>query len=241
MNIEPKDVTGQIRTCKSCQETKDLKEGFRYSPRYDCYEHTCKLCRAKETKDKRSTTILKTKEDCTLTSKTCVVCQLEKDIKDFPFHKPTGYYLNTCQECKNTQKREDYKKLPEEKKEEKRFYFREQRRTTEDKTAIIYQRCTNYDQKKGLTNNLTIDFIREHINDPCIYCGFPSTGLDRLDNSIGHSKENCVPCCRDCNIARSNHFSFEEMKVIGIAIGAVKTLRQQNNQDIIRDYYHKGN
>lgn len=35
---------------------------------------------------------------------------------------------------------------------------------------------------------------------PCVYCGLEvSDGLDRRDNSFGHSLENVVPCCSVCN------------------------------------------
>lgn len=38
----------------------------------------------------------------------------------------------------------------------------------------------------------------------CFYCGDPieTIGLDRLDNSLGYTKENVVPCCSKCNIAK---------------------------------------
>lgn len=34
--------------------------------------------------------------------------------------------------------------------------------------------------------------------------------LDRKDNSLGYSKDNCVVCCRRCNVAKSNTYSYEE-------------------------------
>ena len=38
---------------------------------------------------------------------------------------------------------------------------------------------------------------------PCVYCGDTKRiGADRIDNTKGHTKENCVPCCIECNIAR---------------------------------------
>ena len=33
---------------------------------------------------------------------------------------------------------------------------------------------------------------------------FIYNGLDRIDNTINHSKSNVVPCCRQCNYAKSD-------------------------------------
>ena len=34
--------------------------------------------------------------------------------------------------------------------------------------------------------------------------------LDRIDISIGYTKDNCVVCCTDCNILRGDRFTYEE-------------------------------
>jgi hypothetical protein len=34
--------------------------------------------------------------------------------------------------------------------------------------------------------------------------------LDRKDNALGYSRDNCVPCCPRCNKAKSGHFSYDE-------------------------------
>jgi hypothetical protein len=38
------------------------------------------------------------------------------------------------------------------------------------------------------------------MTQPCFYCGVEySKGLDRIDNSLGHSENNVRPCCEKCN------------------------------------------
>lgn len=84
------------------------------------------------------------------------------------------------------------------------------------------------DKKKGNITNLNVEFVISKLKENCIYCEFPSTGLDRIDNHKGHTIDNCVSCCRECNLARSNNFTFEEMKIIGQSIKLIKLNRQNN-------------
>jgi len=47
---------------------------------------------------------------------------------------------------------------------------------------------------------------------PCLYCGQkPCRGVDRLNNRIGYTEINSVPCCLNCNIAK-NDLSLNEFK-----------------------------
>jgi len=59
-------------------------------------------------------------------------------------------------------------------------------------------------EKKGLLCNLTIDIVKKLMKDRCFYCGKfdnPNT-IDRLDNTKGYLINNCVPCCKICNIMK---------------------------------------
>ena len=39
--------------------------------------------------------------------------------------------------------------------------------------------------------------------------------LDRKNNTLGYSKENCVVCCGTCNRVKSDVFTYEQFLVIG--------------------------
>lgn len=66
----------------------------------------------------------------------------------------------------------------------------------------------------------------------CHYCGafvdwFNKSSayyLDRKDNNVGYTKENCVVCCTRCNMAKGNRFTYDEWLKIGEVIKSwVKT------------------
>jgi hypothetical protein len=75
--------------------------------------------------------------------------------------------------------------------------------------------------------DISIDWMVENILEkPCVYCGDTSrVGCDRIDNSRGHTKDNVVPCCIECNTARNNYFTYEEMKILGRTIKEIKQAR----------------
>lgn len=73
------------------------------------------------------------------------------------------------------------------------------------------------------------EYLSFTTKNKCHYCGTKivwkehssnSHGhkLDRKDNSLGYTKENCVVCCPRCNRAKSDHFTYEEWKQIGALI-----------------------
>jgi hypothetical protein len=66
--------------------------------------------------------------------------------------------------------------------------------------------------------NLEFEEFHYLTQQPCFYCGrigmncrninkkekFNYNGLDRIDSSRGHDRDNVVSCCKDCNYAKSN-------------------------------------
>lgn len=110
-------------------------------------------------------------------------------------------YINSCKHCA-------YKKRPQSIirfTNEERLY-----------NLSIIRRCKATDGR--IENNLPIEEFLEIVNKDCYYCGEPprkldylnnnkivlrgemyANGVDRLDSKGHYDKQNCVPCCKECN------------------------------------------
>ena len=75
-------------------------------------------------------------------------------------------------------------------------------------------------ERRHLEFSLKEDEFRELTSLNCHYCGSPPSlvskiedsivspylynGLDRVDNLLGYTRNNVVPCCKTCNGAKSD-------------------------------------
>jgi hypothetical protein len=81
----------------------------------------------------------------------------------------------------------------------------------------IYRGYLKQAAKKKREFSLSIDDFYNLSQQNCHYCGqtpsnganwrqcgdiFVYNGIDRVDNSKGYTKDNCVPCCKQCNRAK---------------------------------------
>ena len=93
--------------------------------------------------------------------------------------------------------------------------------------ASYHQFCWNT-KRKHLNELSYEDFLEYTSTTECVYCGAEVSwveyglsrkghryNLDRKDNSLGYSKDNCVVCCKFCNFSKGAHFSFEQFLEIG--------------------------
>lgn len=105
-------------------------------------------------------------------------------------------------------------------------------RWTSAKTLATKQYRTN---KKTGPYTITEKQFIEMVNSPsgCVYGGMKDgdilpdgrillLGLERIDNSLGHTPENCVPACSRHNRLRGDTFTMDEVKVILRAVPRVQ-------------------
>jgi hypothetical protein len=65
-------------------------------------------------------------------------------------------------------------------------------------------------EKRGIGWNLTDEEAKEMLVKPCIYCKHIDlevrvNGIDRLDSSKPYTRENCRPCCKNCNYMKGTY------------------------------------
>jgi len=104
--------------------------------------------------------------------------------------------------------------------------FRENKTIESAYNAVLYK-FKQSALKRSIPFELTLENVKHFITQDCFYCGtspsnidarlvklhnFYYSGIDRVDNTLGYSPENCVPCCKICNTAKST-LSQEEFFV----------------------------
>lgn len=100
-------------------------------------------------------------------------------------------------------------------------FFRKSKHKTMEMSArsMLYIDYKSKSKKIGRQFQLTLDEFANITKKPCRYCGVEprrtvkrkkspnpieclANGIDRLDNSVGYTTDNSVPCCETCNRAK---------------------------------------
>jgi len=172
--------------------------------------------------------------------KKCTKCGLLKNELEFTKNKNNKDGLSSqCKDCVNeyylNNKDEILKFGKNYRKDHKKQYNILQKKyyVNNPERQLFYMYRLN-DKKKGFICDLTENWIKQNItNKSCIYCGETEhIGCDRIDNNKGHTTDNVVPCCVDCNKTRSNRFTVNEMLKIGKVIKVIKKERKLNKETI---------
>lgn len=149
-------------------------------------------------------------------NKFCIDCKTTKILSFFYKDKTQkDGYFHYCKECQ----RERVRKKRTRKRYKVNEYFYRYKRTDNDKNR---------------ENDLDKEFLSNAMKSICFYCeDIERIGLDRINNNIGHLKNNVVPCCYSCNVLRSNEFFHEEMILMGKVLKTIKENRKLKGNIII--------
>lgn len=135
-------------------------------------------------------------------------CGKEKIIMGVCLYRKRGSVTKSCG-CLNKQARIDSRKP---------YWYHAQKK--------IYHGYRSKAKERNISFELDWNTFIDLISKDCYYCGrwhqaylrtwvgspiFTYNGIDRINNDLGYTKNNCITCCIDCNIAKSHH-STEEFK-----------------------------
>lgn len=212
------------KTCTKCSVKKlrtienfdILSEGKRGK----IFSKSCKDCRTKLILPNPKKRNPSHKDESIL--KCCNICLKNKPLSEYYFHFKLNTHSFCCITCE-AKRQKDAK--AQSLKEKDLSLIKIKQDNLKNKARQLLRTYTIFDFDRDLICDVDIDYITECLKQPCTYCTYPSTGLDRKNNSLGHLKENCVPACKDCNTARMNNFSYEEMFFLGKVIKEIKDKR----------------
>lgn len=166
----------------------------------------------------------------------CYICkrELSLDLNNFYRDKSRLFGISyDCRRCLSERKRgkdirvKRWSKMTVEEKERRKATQRKYARTDKGRALFLVSQYRKIDARKGRICDLTQQDLIEIAKKPCTYCKteIGRRGCDRIDNKLGHTKSNTVPCCYECNSARMDNFTHEEMRHIGEAIARVREKR----------------
>ena len=81
------------------------------------------------------------------------------------------------------------------------------RRYREEHKSYYNQKQLARQRRVSLVTQDTIDLVMDYYGLVCVYCGFPSTGVDHLQPVVrGGTNDflNLAPCCRQCNSVKKD-------------------------------------
>ncbi len=104
----------------------------------------------------------------------------------------------------------------------RREQVNEQAKIDSKKPRTRYKTSIRAAAKRGHQWTITEDEFYILLKEECYYCNGQigdrktqgGSGLDRIDNDVGYTLTNVLPCCTICNKTRNRYFSVEETKLM---------------------------
>lgn len=120
------------------------------------------------------------------------------------------------------------KKYYEEHKEYFSVWYQNLVKTPIGRSSRLITSYNQQDENQGRPKgDLTVEWVAEQIQKGCTYkdqCGttdWRKVGLNRKDNSLPHTKDNCEPCCKKCNDRLAKEKRKKIVDQIDVATGEV--------------------
>lgn len=191
-----------MKKCIFCKNIKDLNEFHSHKSRPDGKNNICKECRR-----------LRGRKEW----------ESKTDLEDFERFKKNIFKNDSS-------KLENKRSFFQNETRLRMAYAKFKNKSQEDLNETVIRRVYRMYKKNGYKEGL--DSFKDITKNNCFYCGiapcketigrtesrvscfqrkgkFVYNGIDRVDNKKGYEKENIVPCCNQCNLAKKD-LSLEE-------------------------------
>jgi len=213
--------------CKNHQTYKRWKE-LTDSGQYVCknwirgcfetIDETTKACRECRDKEQANENKLnQTKRSTALDynsshteTKLCVTCNKSCDSNAITNDK--------CLECYNT------------------YCKNEHNRNPRSEEGTLVRKITEYKKsahRRGKTWNLSDECARNLFQSKCAYCDMlvVFNGIDRVDSSKEYTEDNCVSCCKYCNILKGSYSVSNFLEIVQYLLSANGRIDEIPNSD----------
>ncbi len=182
------------KSCEECLAKARKKDNERYAERKEIHNIIQELPPEKEGE-----------------SKTQVCCYCGKDFPEY--FTRYGKSSRACQGCREKQQKEDEKRKDRVRNYRKEMY---------NNLKIYYESYIRGAKKRSYDFTLSEEKFTHLVTmESCYYCGIRKIGevigVDRVDNTICYTDENCVACCDICNQMKWDYhplFLIEKCRMI---------------------------
>ena len=168
-------------------------------------------------------------------TKNCRVCRRNLPLTQFHKNrKSRNGRVNLCKECASIQgaayrtahkqeiNRRTNERIAANADLRERRYAKLKQWQSDNPDRYKYHQIKLSAKKKNWLFDLSLEQFRDLFwEHPCFYCGQPSLGgIDRVDNKLGYTINNCVPCCWSCNKIKSSK-TIGELKENLVRLSAI--------------------
>ena len=178
--------------CNRCKKAKSVyrKEApiFGHGTKW-YYDKGCRcdLCvnASMEYRRKLHPNIQKPTTNCVEGTRICYTCKIDKSLNDFVKNSNKRAFMGRGHECK--------------------ICHNARGKRNKNTPAYRYSTYKSGAKVREIEFNLSFEEFVSFWNSPCFYCGdsIEGIGLDRKDPKIGYQTDNIVPCCSQCNRAKT--------------------------------------
>lgn len=144
-------------------------------------------------------------------NKECTKCFRDlPNTKEFFYVHSSGGLRPDCKKCHKEYQLKKYENNKFKYRKEHREYWQQNKNKLNKKRREtpkgIFNRYKDAATNRNISFELSFDQFLVYWQQPCFYCAdsIETCGIDRMENLKGYQVENCIACCKKCNIMKNS-------------------------------------